>query len=111
MYYNGAWGTVCDDFWDDNDAEVVCRQLGFPADIVKSYIEAYFGGGSGAIFLDDVKCSGYEEYLSQCPHAGWGIENCIHDEDAGVSCGELCIQVYHIKVTSISEDQLTGNKI
>lgn len=26
---NGAWGTVCDDFWGTQDTRVVCKQFGF----------------------------------------------------------------------------------
>ena len=78
-------GTVCDDKWDMNDARVVCRQVG-SLNAVSALGSAHFGAGSGPIWLDDVRCSGSESSIANCPHSGWGIEDCHHGEDASVIC-------------------------
>ena len=86
VYYNGEWGTVCDDGWDDTDASVVCRQLGFGSSGLAVY-SAAFGQGSGPIFLDNVLCDGSEATLAKCGHLGVSItRSCSHNDDAGVRC-------------------------
>ena len=36
---NNAWGTICDNSWNSNDARVVCKKLGFS--IIGTIILAY----------------------------------------------------------------------
>ncbi|XP_076608394.1 uncharacterized protein LOC143333902 [Chaetodon auriga] len=85
IYYNGAWGTVCDDNWDLKDAMVVCRQLDCGT-ALSAPESAQFGQGADPIWLDDVACSGSEKSLTECQHRAFGKHNCDHSEDAGVVC-------------------------
>ncbi|CAK6976085.1 deleted in malignant brain tumors 1 protein-like [Scomber scombrus] len=93
VYHEGQWGTVCDDAWDLNDANVVCRQVGCGR--ARSALQnAPLGPSSGPIWLENVGCSGNEPSLTDCTHSGIGSHDCTHPEDAGVVCeGESCGQV------------------
>ena len=105
---NNQWGTVCDDGWGISDAQVVCSQLGtsftsgtelclflrfmllilclIPMWTGQALSNAYFGEGSGSIFLDNVVCSGTESTLLSCNSSKIGSHNCEHKEDVGVRC-------------------------
>ena len=79
-----VWGTVCDDYWDNVDAGVVCRQLGY--DGGRAVPAAVYGPGAGSIWMDNVECRGNETSLAECKNRGLGTHNCNHTEDAGVQC-------------------------
>ena len=85
IYLNGVWGTVCDDSWDNFDAVVVCRQLGYST-AISAHGSAYFGEGTGAIHYGNISCTGTEADLADCSHSDIGMHNCDHHEDAGVVC-------------------------
>lgn len=89
VLYNGEWGTVCNDDFDERDAEVICRMMGFPG-AVSADVNGRFGAGNSSqkIWLDDLWCSGYETSVASCSFRRWASHNCDHHKDVGVICRE-----------------------
>ncbi|EDO31055.1 predicted protein, partial [Nematostella vectensis] len=82
-----GWGTVCDDGqqWGMNEANVICKSLGYPGAVASSS-RARYGPGNGTIWLSNVTCTSAESSLQSCSHSGWGTTSCDHATDVGVSC-------------------------
>ena len=90
-----SWGTVCDDYWTDDDADVVCRALGYQRSEPQAdrFLRSPFGSGRNPIWLDDMLCAGNETSLLDCPTARGqvagdlvGVHNCRSEEVVGVRC-------------------------
>eukprot|EP00057_Strongylocentrotus_purpuratus_P028583 XP_011683057.1 PREDICTED: soluble scavenger receptor cysteine-rich domain-containing protein SSC5D isoform X1 [Strongylocentrotus purpuratus] len=89
LFYNGEWGTVCDDNFGVLDAQVACRELGLDTFLTTFYGSARYGAGTGSIWLDEVECTGSELTLDSCSHSTYGITDCSHSEDVSIKCGSL----------------------
>ena len=106
---NEQWGAVCDDSWDSTDATVVCKQLRYAYTgseckccllswtfiFMQLYLadtggtphyNAYFGAGTGPIYLDDVACTSSASQLLECSSSPVLAHNCDHHDDVSVEC-------------------------
>ena len=84
-----GWGTVCSVGFSSADAAVACASLGFAGSVTSSVIPD-FGGGAGAIYMNNVNCAGSESSLAQCSYAYTNLltqSACNHDQDVGIQCG------------------------
>ena len=81
VYLQGAWGTVCDHGFGEEEGAVACRQLGYAGlDEVASFGSAR----TGPIWMDDVVCTGSESRLIDCRYTS--DHNCTYRDDVGIAC-------------------------
>ena len=86
IFSYGVWGRIDgSSSWDRTEAEVVCRQLGFPG-VVTALKYSPFGEGSGPVLMSYVSCTGSEKTLQQCQYRGWLESNVWEGREAGVIC-------------------------
>ena len=104
IYFSGTWRTVCGfQHWDSSAAAVACRQLGHPFATAQAINnpthtidEPYFGAGSEQIWPREVHCKGDETRLESCPRVKLGENLCSHNQDAGVICRGIVIDLKRI---------------
>lgn len=87
VYYNNTWGTICGHNFDRVDADFICKKLGFEHGVSEIRRNAFFGQGSGPIWLDNLECHEYTTNIASCRSQDWGEhDNCDHTQDVGLIC-------------------------
>ena len=99
MCINGTWGTICSHFWNNDDASVICRQLGYsPYGMISNVnythcitIGAVASSGyySNSIWphnIIDLNCTGNESNFLNCSQNGLVDHSCPNSADASIAC-------------------------
>ncbi|MBU1245028.1 DUF4215 domain-containing protein [Myxococcota bacterium] len=93
IYHSGAWGEVCDDYWEAGTfnlpynkygPDAACQQMGYKRGTSLGY--GVYPAPTDTFVLDDVRCAGTEFRMVNCPHGAWSTENCSASEAIGLSC-------------------------
>uniref|UniRef100_A0A673HHQ2 SRCR domain-containing protein n=1 Tax=Sinocyclocheilus rhinocerous TaxID=307959 RepID=A0A673HHQ2_9TELE len=85
ILHNQTWVSVCDAAFDQQDAEVVCRELdcGAPVQVLGA---AAFDKGDTQMWTQEIQCRGNESQIHLCPTSPSHENNCSHDNYQGMLC-------------------------
>lgn len=75
------------------DADVLCRELGFPLGASEVRGNSYYSpninvthNGTPIFLMDELDCQGNETSIKDCNFDGWGVHDCNTEEVVGVVC-------------------------
>ncbi|KAG7234926.1 hypothetical protein INR49_003566 [Caranx melampygus] len=83
---NQRWSSVCEDDFDQQDAEVVCRELGCGAPSVLQ--GAPYGAVEAPLWTKEFQCGGHESALLDCRSSGSTRTSCSPGKAVGLTCSE-----------------------
>ncbi|XP_038549322.1 scavenger receptor cysteine-rich type 1 protein M130-like [Micropterus salmoides] len=83
---NHLWSSVCEDDFDQQDAEVVCRELGCGAPSVLQ--GALYGEVEPPVWSKEFQCGGHESALLDCGSSGSGRDTCSSGKSVELACSE-----------------------
>mmetsp|Transcript_65 Transcript_65/g.103 ORF Transcript_65/g.103 Transcript_65/m.103 type:complete len:1250 (+) Transcript_65:58-3807(+) len=103
VLHQGLWGHICPDFdelgkhwrWGQEEADVLCRQLGFGASTGTMLMPFIAATEAAAPWITGVSCTGHESSLAECSYTLHRGHRCPFNHAAGVRClacsGEECV--------------------
>ncbi|TKS74177.1 Scavenger receptor cysteine-rich type 1 protein M130 [Collichthys lucidus] len=83
---NQLWSSVCEADFDQQDADVVCRELGCGAPSVLQ--GALYGEVEAAMWTKVFQCGGHESALLDCRRSGSTRTTCSPGKAVGLTCSE-----------------------
>uniref|UniRef100_I3KNY0 SRCR domain-containing protein n=1 Tax=Oreochromis niloticus TaxID=8128 RepID=I3KNY0_ORENI len=83
---NQSWSSVCEADFDQQDAEVVCRELGCgPPSVVQGGL---YGEMGSPLWSKEFHCGGHESALMECKKSGSVKSSCSRNKVVGLICSE-----------------------
>ncbi|XP_026065345.1 deleted in malignant brain tumors 1 protein-like [Carassius auratus] len=85
ILHNQTWMSVCDAVFDQQDAEVVCRELdcGAPVQVLGA---AAFVKGDTQMWTQEIQCRANESQIHLCPTSPSHDNHCSHGNVVGLMC-------------------------
>ncbi|XP_052236237.1 uncharacterized protein LOC127848005 isoform X4 [Dreissena polymorpha] len=76
-----TWGTVCNDLFGIEEANVICKMIGFYSaeGFRTSSIQ-----GTGPVYVDNMACDANSSHINDCQYSTY--HDCSHSEDVAVTC-------------------------